>query len=243
MRAHGTFPPLPATGLYCTWVVGRCRFIMLDTRSGRSDPKEPDGANKSLLGAAQKQWYLDLLRRSTEPVIFVAQSIPHRPTAVGGDRWGDYYTEYQEINRYITALGLGGRMVMLSADMHCVAADDGTNSRIGAMELVAAPLDQTGGGGGTWTVGPVVPPAGTGQFGHVRVADDGAEITVTFTGYDHAANVLATLSKTFPAPAGTTEPTSALRTWSADGWRYPVIRTGSEYATARAWAWQGESWS
>ncbi|HEX2315165.1 MAG TPA: alkaline phosphatase D family protein [Thermomonospora sp.] len=244
MRAHGTFYPLPPTGLYCTWVVGRCRFIMLDTRSGRSNPADPDGASKSLLGAVQKEWYLDLLNRSTEPVIFVGESIPHRYSAVGGDRWGDYRTEFQEINRFVNTLALGRRMVLLSADMHAIAADDGRNSLIGAMELVGAPLDQSGGGGSTWQVGPIVPPAGTGQFGRVSVADDGTEITVTFTGHDHTGAQVATLAKTFAAPSGPPDPDSTLRTRTADGWHITPARTGLSWrGTASARAWQGERWS
>ncbi|WP_019630807.1 alkaline phosphatase D family protein [Actinomadura atramentaria] len=243
LRNHGTFYPLPASGLYTTWVVGRCRFIMLDTRSFRSDPKDPDGANKTLLGAEQKRWYFDLLRSSAEPVLFVCESFPHRPSAVGGDRWGDYRTEFAEINAFVGANGIGPKMVILSADMHAVAADDGTNSPIGAMELVAAPLDQTSSGSGTWKVGPVVAPAGTGQFGRVEVTDAGDAITVAFTGHDHTGQVVGQLGKTFDATAYRPRPDTTTHVRTDDGWTEPVLRVGPEKAVVDARVWQGDGWT
>ncbi|RFS82727.1 hypothetical protein D0T12_25130 [Actinomadura spongiicola] len=244
---HGTFYPLAGEQLHYTWVVGRCRFIMLDTRGGRTRPTDPDGTGKSLLGPAQKQWYLDLLRKASEPVIFVVESFPHR----GGteDRWKGYRTEFDEINAFVNALDVGARMVLLSADMHVVAADDGRNSRIGAMELVAAPLDQTSGGGGsTWQIGPITPAAGTGQFGHVQVTDAGTTITVTFTGYDHNGTVLATLAKEFPVTDQRPTPRTTPRARVEDGWfDAPVLAgtesgAGAELTAARMWTWQGEDW-
>ncbi|GAA1796510.1 alkaline phosphatase D family protein [Actinomadura chokoriensis] len=245
---HGTFYPPAGDQLYYTWVVGRCRFIMLDTRGGRTRPTDPDGAGKSLLGRAQKQWYLDLLRKAPEPVLFVAESFPHR----GGtaDRWLDYRSEFNEINAFVNANGLGAKMVLMSADMHAVAADDGRSSKIGAMELVAAPLDQTSnGGGGTWQIGPIAPAAGAGQFGHVQVTDAGGTITVTFTGYDHDGTVLATLAKEFPVADQRPLPRTTLRARTDDRWFDAPVRAGTEspggteLTAARPWVWQGEGWS
>lgn len=174
----------------------------------------------------------------------MVQSFPHRGGAVGNDRWGDYGTEFGEINAFVNASALGRKMVLLSADMHAIAADDGTHSRLGAMELVAAPLDQTSnGGGGSWTVGPIAPAPGAGQFGHVQVTDAGNEITVTFTGRDHEGNVLATLARTFPAGAPSAEPQTTAQAYAKDGWRASGVRAGPELLTARTWAWQGEFWS
>ncbi|MFI6516857.1 alkaline phosphatase D family protein [Spirillospora sp. NPDC050679] len=243
LRAHGTFYPLPEQGLYHTWVVGRCRFIMLDTRTFRSDPAGPEGAGKTLLGETQKRWFLDLLRRSPEPVVFVAESMPHRMSAAGGDRWGDYRTEFAEINAFVKANGLGARTVVLSADMHAIAADDGRNSLIGAMELVAAPLDQTSSGEGAWQIGPIIAPQGTGQFGHVQVTDAGTSITVAFTGRDHTGKVLASLAKTFPAGEYRPDPQTTVKARTAEDWERPRTRVGKDGASGRAWVWQGDAWT
>ncbi|POM24081.1 PhoD-like phosphatase [Actinomadura rubteroloni] len=243
MRAHGTFYPLPASGLYCTWVVGRCRFILLDTRTFRSNTTDAEGASKTMLGTEQKRWFLDLLQTCAEPVVFLCESIPHRMSAAGGDRWGDYQTEFAEINAFINAYGLGAKMVVLSADMHAIAADDGRNSRIGAVELVAAPLDQTSSGSGTWQIGPIVAPAGTGQFGHVQVTDAGDTIKVEFTGRDHTGQVLAQLAKTFDATGFRPEPDTTTKVWTDDDvWARPTVRVGAS-AQADVRVWQGDTWT
>src|SRR6185436_17270113 len=39
-----------------TFVVGRVKFILTDLRSDRDDPRKKDDADKSMLGAAQKEW-------------------------------------------------------------------------------------------------------------------------------------------------------------------------------------------
>ncbi|QKW40723.1 peptidoglycan-binding protein [Actinomadura sp. NAK00032] len=92
-REYPATYPLPATGLYCTWRIGRYRFVQLDTRTLRSDPALPDGSDKTYIAG-----------------------IP----------------------------GLAGRMVWLSADMHTLAADDGSHSPNGSVQLVGAALGQTG---------------------------------------------------------------------------------------------------
>ncbi|MFI6516859.1 alkaline phosphatase D family protein [Spirillospora sp. NPDC050679] len=249
LRAHGTFYPLPSDGLYYTWVVGRCRFVMLDTRGRRTDPRGPDGASKSMLGEEQKRWFLDLLLRAPEPVVFVIESIPHRKISADDDRWGAYGAEFDEINAFVNAHGLGAKLVLISADRHIVAADRGVHSAIGAMELVAAPLDQKGGAGtGGYELGPISPPPGTGQFGHIAVTDAGDAITVRFTGHDHTGAVLGTLAKTFPAAGYTPDSGTGVSVRTADGWRPARVRAkargGPEpLAPVRPWAWQGDIWS
>ncbi len=51
-------------------------LFVLDTRQYRSSNTEPDGPDKSMLGAAQRDWLLDGLRRSTATWKFIVSSVP-----------------------------------------------------------------------------------------------------------------------------------------------------------------------
>jgi alkaline phosphatase D len=61
-----------------TFVVGRVKFILTDLRSDRSDPKDKDDANKTILGTSQKQWLKQELLSSNGkyPLICWMSSVP-----------------------------------------------------------------------------------------------------------------------------------------------------------------------
>lgn len=237
-RAYATSYPLAANGLYTSWRIGRVRFIQLDTRTFRSNPADSDSVSKSVLGDTQKNWFKQLLAQSTEPLIFVVLSFPHRPGATP-DRWGTYPTEFGELVSYVDGVpGLAGRLVWLSGDMHALAADNGSHSPNGSPQLVAAALDQDGQTSGglyfnaaSWSAGWAPNTSGRGQYGYVTVTDAGDSITVAYRGYDHTGTALITLDHTL---------TSVLP--GAPAPRNVRVRAGREWATAIPRVRQGGNW-
>jgi phosphodiesterase/alkaline phosphatase D-like protein len=170
------------------FTIGRVRFLVADLRSQRDPKTEVDGPDKSMLGAAQKEWLKDEFRAADGeyPVIVWVSSVPwidRSPTP--GDDWGAYATERQEMADFIATEGIDG-VVMLAGDAHMVAADDGTNSDFselgdaGFPVLHAAPVDQhVSEKGGPYSEGVSLIP---GQFGLVTVTDSGDSIDLRFEG-------------------------------------------------------------
>ena len=189
--------PLPdAAGIYQTFVVGRVRFILTDTRSYRSAYDATDNATKTMMGATQKQWFKDTITNATEKLIVWGCEIPWTtPIATGDDKWGSYNTERQELASFIAASGK--KLVVISGDAHELAADNGTNGAGGIPNWVAAPFNNsTNPSGGPWSDGQVT---GTGTqrfYGWVDVTDNGTTLTATFTGYDTADAARVTSSVT-----------------------------------------------
>jgi phosphodiesterase/alkaline phosphatase D-like protein len=180
--------PSASGAIYRSFSCGRAFFIILDTRSARG----PFGT--TMLGVEQKLWLkrqlLDASRRF--PLIFLACSVPWIGNVLQcDDGWCRYTAERQELADFIAAAKIKG-LVILGADMHALAADDGSNSQFsaaggkGPVVLQAAPLDQvTSHKGETYSQGVPLPnPAGpvASQFGLVSVIDTGSEIQVIFSG-------------------------------------------------------------
>lgn len=191
---------LPAAdgGIYRTFVVGRVRFVVLDCRSYRSPQTDLEGAAKTMLGAAQKQWLKDTLLAATEPVRVIVSSVGwiHAATA-GADTWAGYDTERTELVNWFAANGQTGKLYMICGDMHALAADTGVNSPGGIPVAHAAALDQAGSAyGGPYSQG--VPNQGGGRYGWMDVTDTGTEVTLAYTGFDHLGNSLVTMTRAFP---------------------------------------------
>lgn len=124
-----------ADGLYRRFNWGGTDFFMLDLRRFRSPQTMAEGPDKTMLGAAQKQWFLDALKTSTAPFKFIITSVPFH----GGsdDAWGTYKTERDEIAGFIKKHKIPG-IVFLTGDYHM--ARDFTNSRTGLREYMAGPI-------------------------------------------------------------------------------------------------------
>jgi alkaline phosphatase D len=184
------------------FTVGRARFLVTDLRSERDPVKQPDGPTKSMLGAAQREWFEDALARAAAdrvPIVFWVSTVPWI-TRRGDpeDGWQPYSWERRRLADRIQALGLTPRIVMLAGDAHMVAIDDGRNSNYaggaapgarGFPVFQAAPLDRKA----TIKGGPYSHGVSdrSGQFGWVAVRDDGGDaITVTLSGHDAAGNQL-----------------------------------------------------
>jgi phosphodiesterase/alkaline phosphatase D-like protein len=165
------------------------RFIVTDERSERSPNSGPDNAEKTMLGAEQKEWFKQqlLAAKDTYPVIVWVQGVPWISSPLkGSDSWAGFTTERREIADFIADNEITG-LLMLAGDAHMLAIDDGTNSDYatdgGAAFPVfqAAALDRRGTvKGGPYSEGRY---PGGGQFGLVTVEDDGGDtITITLSG-------------------------------------------------------------
>jgi alkaline phosphatase D len=110
-------------------------LIILDTRGHRSVQDAPEGAQKTMLGSAQKRWFFDVLRRSRATFKLVATSVPfHGGTS---DAWGSYATERQEVVDFLANEKIRN-VVMLSADFHF--AREWYSKKTNVMEFMAGPL-------------------------------------------------------------------------------------------------------
>lgn len=187
-----SYQPTNASGpINQAFTVGRARFIITDNRSAREPSALPDNAEKTILGSEQKAWFKNELlaaKARGDKVIFWVCSTPWigQPEPKQ-DRWPSYTTERREIADFLKANSIHN-FCILSADMHALAYDDGTNSDYatgGGMPipvLHAAPLAKGGSRkGGPYSSGePIQKP---GQYGIVEVNDDGGPtISVTFFG-------------------------------------------------------------
>jgi phosphodiesterase/alkaline phosphatase D-like protein len=190
---HYPLPLLTDTGpISQAFTVGRVRVVLTDTRSQRTPKGAPDDDAKTMLGAAQVQWFADELAAvAADPTLALVvwvNSVPWiaAPQA-GADHWGGYTTERGAIADIVAATDVP--LVMVSGDTHMIAIDDGTHSGYardgspGFPVLQAAALDRPGSTkGGPYSEGAF---PGSGQFGTITVTDDGGtEIGVELAGHD-----------------------------------------------------------
>ncbi len=201
--------PVP---VYQAFTAGRVRFVVTDTRSQRTPHAAADGPAKSVLGPVQRQWLLDELLAAHEAgqlVVWVQADPWIDAEEAHEDEWGGYAWERQQIADFIDRNRID-RLVMVSGDAHMVAVDDGADRQVpgtGSFPVLhAAALDRTGSTKGgpyrcescsTSDAGRVVYPGG-GQFGTLRVDDDGDRIVVTLTGWSVERGELISLRREFP---------------------------------------------
>lgn len=197
--------PVPATtGVYHTFSWGRVRFIIMDTRTFKSDPALTDNSSKTMLGTTQKQWVKDTITAATEPVIVMVTDVPWTGTTTAGqDDWSGFNTERQELASFLVASGK--KSVFLGGDMHAVAAASGSSTAQGIPNYQASPLNNNASIKGTpWdSVYPTSGSAVVQQYGRVVVTDTGSQITLAFTGYSSDNTSRVTRTDVFPAVQGT----------------------------------------
>src|SRR5690606_35675796 len=175
-----------------SFTVGRVHFILSDLRSQR----DPD--TRRMMNAEQDAWFRKELlaaRDAGHPLILWMSSVPWNGSAnTWNDRWQGYADHRREIADFIKANGLAGRVAILSGDAHMTAIDDGSHSDFATDGGAPIPVFQAGPilNKGSYKGGPYShgaryeTPAGQqiSYFGLVDIADDGAEIRVTFSGRD-----------------------------------------------------------
>jgi membrane-associated phospholipid phosphatase/MFS family permease len=168
--------------IYHSFVVGRVRFVVTDSRSARTE--------RTILGARQKAWLKrELLRAKGSGQLAVwVTSVPWI-AAEGADSWAGYPRERRELAEFVSRSRIDN-LLMLAGDAHMVAIDDGTNNRYGGFPVMhAAALDRRGGvKGGPYSEGAF---PGSGQFGTVTVRDRGGRrISVTLAGWTYRGEQL-----------------------------------------------------
>lgn len=186
--AH-TLPATNGQGGYRSWVVGRVRFVQLDTRSYRDPQANADGPGKTMLGAEQLAW-LKARLLDPEPVKIICGQHPWREDGVNSGRWGSYRYEFADINSYISTNKVN--VYVLTGDLHALYADNGTApGTYGVPQAGGAPLQQGSVDPGTfWSAGAYhTAPNNLQAFGWMNVADDGAKITLQYEGVTSLDNV------------------------------------------------------
>lgn len=177
--------------------LGRVRFLLTDLRSTRIP-------GKTLLGEAQKKWLKDEVRASKEnhPLFAWVSSVPWTGKAdAKADTWAGFADERTEIADFFKAEGLAGRVCILSGDAHMLAIDDGSHGDFatgGGMPIPvfqAAALDRKGSDkGGPFSHGTK---PGRGQFGRMRIKDDGTKLQVEWTGMNADGEVVKGMEHSF----------------------------------------------
>jgi hypothetical protein len=173
-----------------TFAWGRTRWIILDHRSSR--------ATNDILGSAQLAALLDLLENATEELIFLYVGVPWiAGSAPLADHWGAFTGNRATIAEKIEDFAKG-RVVILHADAHMLAIDDGTNTQYdtgttdpGPPLLCAAPIDSTTSfKTGTYSEGFVPDPVGPvhQQYATIEVDDQGSHLVVTMRGWQLDSN-------------------------------------------------------
>jgi len=174
--------PLETTdGVYFSHLVGRILFVVLDSRYYASNNSDPNDANKTMLGTAQKTWLLLTLATTNAKFVVIVGSRQWTRTG-GDDTWAAFPAERQELANLFTGLGITDRMCMVAADRHAVKLL-ATQPWGGFPYMLAAPFDADG-------VAPEYdypdglpddPGNSHSQYGTLAFDDDGERIVVTMS--------------------------------------------------------------
>jgi hypothetical protein len=178
-----TLPASDGRGGYFSWVVGRVRFIQLDTRSYRDPQTNPDGPTKTMLGSEQKGW-LKARLLDPEPVKIICGQYYWRQDNANSGRWGSYATEFTELNTFIAANNVKNIYVIFG-DRHALCADNGSASgAYGIPQAGGAPFQQGSiAPGESWSQGYYHTAPNTLQaYGWLDITDTGATIDIAYQG-------------------------------------------------------------
>ncbi|MEK6286501.1 MAG: alkaline phosphatase D family protein [Acidobacteriota bacterium] len=195
--------------IYQAFTVGRVRVLVTDTRSMRANRTATDNSAKTMLGARQKQWLKDelLAGKDRYPLLVWVNSVPWigdpNEEDDDTDAWYSYSTERSELGSFIEENDIRN-VLMLHADAHMIALDDGSNNRgstgVGGFPVFcAAPLDRPNSRkvkGEPFSHG--IFDRHKGQYGLITINDEGGPtVSVTITGKRESAE-LVSLPLDFP---------------------------------------------
>ena len=133
-------------GIWFQQSYGGVDFFFLDGRYHRDPSDAPDGPGKSMLGAEQKAWLLDALQRSRAPfkILVSGTGWSSAESEEGGDSWGVYLHERNEIFDHIRDREIGG-IVCISGDSHMGELNCIPRSAVGGYDIYdfcSSPLAQ-----------------------------------------------------------------------------------------------------
>jgi alkaline phosphatase D len=197
--------------LHQAFTVGRVRFLLTDVRSHRAPERTPEGPDKTMLGAAQREWLLSEIEgaRDRYALVVWVNPVPWIAEPGSSHGWGQYDWERRLIANRIRDAGMTERLLMLSGDGHMVAIDDGTHSNFatngaagerGFPVMHAAPLDRyarpkggpySHGKAGRRILFGLIP---IQQFGLAEVRDDGEVLEVALSGRNEEGALLDGMS-------------------------------------------------
>jgi phosphodiesterase/alkaline phosphatase D-like protein len=136
MQTWDEFFPLRTTGeiKHRSWRWGaHLECFLLDCRRFRSADAAPDDAQKTMLGAAQRQWLIDGVTRSIATFKLILTSVP-LDFGVGDDHWATFSTERDAI--FAALVGTPG-VFFASGDQHWFASH---RHAFGIREMQIGPL-------------------------------------------------------------------------------------------------------
>eukprot|EP00028_Trichosphaerium_sp_Am-I-7-wt_P012262 CAMPEP_0168528344 /NCGR_PEP_ID=MMETSP0405-20121227/13195_1 /TAXON_ID=498012 /ORGANISM="Trichosphaerium sp, Strain Am-I-7 wt" /LENGTH=393 /DNA_ID=CAMNT_0008551735 /DNA_START=264 /DNA_END=1441 /DNA_ORIENTATION=+ len=132
---NGNPQPLLSDVYYYTFEVSEVGYFMLDTKRYRSLVDETDGPSKTMLGSVQKAALFNWLENDPSPIKILMSGPPFSPWN-GGDTWGAYRTELNEVLDFISNNNIS--VVLFSADRHFAAVWE---LRPGLFEFSVSPVD------------------------------------------------------------------------------------------------------
>lgn len=204
--------PLSFAGApHLVFTCGRVRFIILNTRVGRTVQTATDDSNKSMIGGAAGFTWLknQLLTAHQDPTIgmIVLGTQQRWLYATDGspnhDAWNGYNTERQAIADYCTSNGIAPYMMSINGDSHVISMDSGAGNSWGGWPVFEANAMQHD---GTYTGNTSVPADQgiypnaddlQGHYGILDFSDNGTTITVTCTAWETKSNTDATETQKF----------------------------------------------
>lgn len=131
--SRGEHPEDPA--IYYSFERGGVEFFMLDVRWHRSPNKQPDGPDKTMLGATQLAWLKQKLKSSKAAVKVLASGSEWQSTG-HKDSWTSFKNEREPFFDWLEAEKIEG-VVFVSGDRHFAA---GYHIRSRWPEFTAGPL-------------------------------------------------------------------------------------------------------
>ncbi len=132
-------------GVFFRYQYGGVDFFFLDDRYHRDPNSRPDGPEKTQLGAGQKRWLKEGLKRSQAPFkVLVSGGEWNASKGEHGDSWAGFLHERDEIFDFIRDQGISG-VVLLSGNIHRAEVNAIPRSDRGGYDLYdlcSSPLGQ-----------------------------------------------------------------------------------------------------
>lgn len=190
-----------SNGLYHSFVVGRVRFIVTDTRYLVT--------STSRLGATQKAWFKAEMQQPEPVKVWVQEAtwIDNEPAEPGGDKWQDFGAEKAELGSFIATQAVG-QVLTIHGDQHALSADGGSNNDWGGFpSFCAAPFRNYSSlktlSTADWSEGfyPTSVGGEVAQHGFCTVTDTGEQITLALRGYDTSNTLRVSMDVVVPTVA------------------------------------------